>query len=111
MAAGTDGEEAYEEGNGNASELAVHAVCKGKGVKGGWSGGKGSSWSVQKYFNSGKSEKGASRAGQGQCSKTEARKGDKVKKTVAKVRPEFAGVVGKQDTLRQIASREVGTGV
>ena len=52
MAAGTDGEEAFEEGR--ASELAVQAVCKGTGANGGWSGGKGPSWSVQQYFNSGK---------------------------------------------------------
>ena len=44
MVAGTDGEEAFEEGCGRAPELAVHAVYKGTGAKSG---------SVQKYFNSG----------------------------------------------------------
>ena len=39
----------------------------------------------------------------------EARKEDKGKRMVAKVKPEFAGAVGKQDTLRQLASRGVGT--
>ena len=41
MAAGTDGEEAFEEGK--TSEIAVQAVYKGTGAKGGWSGGKGPS--------------------------------------------------------------------
>ena len=54
MAAGTDGEEAFEEGYGKASELAVQAAHKGTGAKGGWSGGEAPSWSVQKHFNSGK---------------------------------------------------------
>ena len=62
--AGTDGEEAFEEGYGKTSELAVQAVYKGTGAKVGWNGGKGPSWSVQKYFNSGKGAKGASRAGE-----------------------------------------------
>ena len=44
-------------------------------------------------------------------SRQEARKEDKAKRKVAKVTPEFAGAVGKQDTLRQIAPRGVGTGV
>ena len=57
MAAGADGEEAFEEGYGKTSGLAVQAVYKGTGGKGGWNGGKGPSWSVQKYFNSGKGEK------------------------------------------------------
>ena len=38
-------------------------------------GGTGPSWSVQKYFNSGKGEKGANRAGKGQWSKTGGKKG------------------------------------
>ena len=41
----------------------------------------------------------------------EARKEEKGKRKVAKVTPEFAGAVGKQDTSRQIATRGVGTGV
>ena len=41
MAAGTDREEAFEEGYGKPSELAVQAVCKGTETKGGWNGGKG----------------------------------------------------------------------
>ena len=66
-----------QEGCGETSELAVQAVCKGTGGKGGWNGGKGPSWSVQKYFNSGKGEKGANRAGKGQWSKTGGKKGGK----------------------------------
>ena len=77
MAAGTDGEETFEEGYGKTSELAVQAVYKGTGAKGGWNGGKGPSWSVQKHFNSGKGEKGANRAGKGQWSKTGGKKGGK----------------------------------
>ena len=38
----------------------------------------------------------------------EARKGDKGKRKVATVRPEFAGAVGNPDTSRRIASRVVG---
>ena len=68
--AGTDGEEALEEGYGKTSEFSVQAVYKGTGAKGGWNGGKGPSWSVQKYFNSGKGEKGAHRAGKKHWSKT-----------------------------------------
>ena len=41
----------------------------------------------------------------------EARKEEKGKRKVAKVTSEFAGAVGEQDTLRQIAPRGVGTGV
>ena len=75
MAAGTDGEEAFEEGHGKAPELAVQAVYKGTGGRGGWNGGKDPNWSVQKYFNSGKGEKkGANRAGTGQWSKTGGKK-------------------------------------
>ena len=48
MAAGTDGEATFEEGYGKASELAVQAMYNGTGAKGGWNGGKGPSWSVQK---------------------------------------------------------------
>ena len=66
MAAGTDSEETFEDGHGTASELAVQAVYKGTGGRGGWSGGKGPSWSAQTYFNSGKGEKGANRAKKGQ---------------------------------------------
>ena len=54
MAAGIDGEEAFEEGYGQTSKLAVYS---GTGAKGGWNGGKGPSRSVQKHFNSGKGEK------------------------------------------------------
>ena len=41
----------------------------------------------------------------------EARKQEKGKRKVAKVTPEFAGIVGKLNTPWQIASREVGRGV
>ena len=54
--AGTDGEEAFEDLYGKAPEFAVQALYKGTG-KGRWNGGKAPSWSVQKYFNSGKGEK------------------------------------------------------
>ena len=39
MAAGTEGEETFEEGYRKTSERAVH---EGTGAKGGWNGGKGS---------------------------------------------------------------------
>ena len=77
MAAGTDGEEAFEERYGKASELAVQAVYKGTGAKGGWNGGTGRAWSVQKCFNSGKGGQGANRAGKGKWSKTRNKKGGK----------------------------------
>ena len=53
MAAGTDGKETFEERYGKTSELAVHAVYKGTGAKGGWNAGKGPGSIVQTYFNSG----------------------------------------------------------
>ena len=77
VAAGTDGEEAFEEGCGKTFELAVQAVYKGTGAKGGRNGGKGPSWSVQKYHNNGKGEKGANRAGKGQWPKTGGKEGGK----------------------------------
>ena len=41
MAAGTGGEETFEEGHGKkTSELTVQAVYTGTGAKGGWNGGK-----------------------------------------------------------------------
>ena len=43
MTAGTDGEEAFEEGYGKASEFAVQAAYNGSGGRGGWNGGKGPS--------------------------------------------------------------------
>ena len=70
----------------------------------------GPSWSVQKYFNSGRGAKGSYRAGKVQWSKTRGKE-EKVKRKAANVTSEFAGAVGKQDTLRKIASRGVGTGV
>ena len=88
MAAGTDGEETFEEGYGKASELAVQAVSEGTGGKGGWNGGKSPSWSVQKYFSSGKVEKGANRAKKG-------------RRKVAKATPQFAGAVGNLSTSRR----------
>ena len=39
------------------------------------------------------------------------KKDEKDKRKATTVTPEFAGVVGKQDTLRQVAPRGVGTGV
>ena len=42
MAVGTEGEEAFEEWYGKTSELAVQAVYKRTGAKGGWNGGTGS---------------------------------------------------------------------
>ena len=107
MPARTDGEEGY----GKASELAMQAVYKGTGANGGGTGGKDPSWSVQKYFNSGKGEKGADRAGTDSGTRQEARKEEKGKRKVAKVTSEFAGAVGKQDTMRQFAPRGVGTRV
>ena len=101
MTAGTDGEEACEGWYRKASQLAVQAAYRGTGAKGGWNGGKGPSWSEQKYSNSGKGEKGANRAGKVTVvPRPEARKEEKGKRKVAKVRPEFAGAVGKQHTLR-----------
>ena len=55
-------EQAFEEGYGNASELAVQVVYKGR---------------VQKHLNSGKGEKGAIRVGKGQWSLTGGKKGGK----------------------------------
>ena len=75
MVAGTDGEEAFDEGYGKRSELAVRAVYKGTGRKGRSNGGQGPSRSVQKNFNSGKGERGANRAGKEQRSKTGGKKG------------------------------------
>ena len=109
--AGTDGEEAFEEEYGKTSEFAVQAVYKGTGAKGGWNGGKGPSWSVQKYFNSGKGEKGAHRAGKNIGPRPKAKQKEKGKRKMAKVTPEFAEAVGGQDTLRQIAPRVGGTAV
>ena len=59
----------------------MQVVCKGTGAKGGWGGGNGPSWSVQKYFSSGKSEKGAKRTRKGQWSKTGGKKGGKGQET------------------------------
>ena len=41
----------------------------------------------------------------------EARMEEEGTRKLAEVTPEFAGAVGKQDTLRQSAPRAVGTGV
>ena len=92
--------------------LQCKAVYKGTGGKGGWNGGQGPSWSVQKYFNSGMGEKKERIVLERDSGPTlEARKVEKVKRKVAKVRPEFAGAVGKQAALLQITPRRVGTGV
>ena len=72
---------------------------------------KGSQLERQKHFNVEKGEKGAKRAGKGQWSKTGGRKGETGQEKGAKVTPEFAGAVGKQDTLRWTAPRRVGTRV
>ena len=69
MSAGIDGEEAFEEGYGKTSELAVQAVYQGteEGVP------------VQKILQQRhRIKKGASRAGKGQWSKTGRKKGGKV---------------------------------
>ena len=87
VAAGTDGEETFEEGCGKTCELAVQAVYKGTGAKGGWNGGKGSRIVLER--DSGP--------------ELEARTEGKGKR--AKVRPESAGAVRKQHTLWQIASK------
>ena len=58
------------EGYRNHLSLLVQTVYKGPGGKGGWNGVKGACWSVQKYFNSGKDDKGANHSGKGQWSKT-----------------------------------------
>ena len=55
----------------------MQAVYKETGAEGGWNGGKGPDWSVQKHFNSGKGDKGVNRAGKGQWSKTGGKKGGK----------------------------------
>ena len=54
-AAGADGEETFEERYGKTPELAVQALYKGTGSKGGWNGGEGPKRD--------KGEKGANRAG------------------------------------------------
>ena len=81
-AAGADGEESFEEEYEKTSELAVQAVYRG-------SGGKGPSWSVQKYFNSGKGEKKSESCWKGTVVR-ERRQGGREKGT-----SEFVGVVGK----------------
>ena len=99
----TDGEEAFEERYGQASELAVQAVYKGTGAKGGWNGGKGPCWSVQKYFNSGKDEKKKRIAlKRGSGPEPEARQEEKGKRKAAKVTPEFAGAEGKVIVSREL---------
>ena len=50
----------------------------------------GPSWSVQKYFNSGRGAKGSYRAGKVQWSKTRGKE-EKVKRKAANVTSEFAG--------------------
>ena len=57
------------------SPVKTKHCTRGTGAKGGWNGGKGPSWSEEKYFNSGKGEKGANRAGTGQWSRTCGKKG------------------------------------
>ena len=62
--------------------------------------------SVQTYFNSGKAEKKERIVLERDSGpRLEARKEEKGKKKVAKVTPEFVGLVGKLDTSRQTASR------
>ena len=48
MAAGQMARKHSNIGYGTASDLAVQAVYKETGAKGGWSGGKGPSWGVPK---------------------------------------------------------------
>ena len=72
----------------------------------------GPRWSVQKYFNSGKGEKGANRAGNWQWSTTGGKKGGKGRRKVAKVTSEFGWSCGKNRThCGKIAPRGVGTRV
>ena len=99
MAAVNDGEDAFGEGNGKTSELAVQAVYKGTAAQGGWNGGKGpvgTSTAARRKRERIALERDS-------CSKQVARKEEKGKRKVAKVTPEFGGALGKQDTLRQIA--------
>ena len=60
VAAGTD---RSKKGTEKHLNLQCRQCFKGTGAKGGWNGGEVSSWSEQKYFNSGKGERGASRVG------------------------------------------------
>ena len=74
MAAGTD-----EEGYGKTSELAVQAVCKGIGAKGGWNEVKERvpTGVYRNTSTAAKGEKGANRGGKEQWSQTGGKKGGK----------------------------------
>ena len=106
MAPGTDGEEAFDEGYGKTSELAVQAVDKGTGGKGWMERRKGSQLEcteILQQWQKGKEERIVLERDSGP--RPEVRKEEQGKRKVAKATPEFAGAEGKQDTLRQIASK------
>ena len=110
MAAGADGEETFDEGYGKASELAVQAT-KEQEAKVDGTEHRVPDGAYRSTSTAAKVTKERIVLERDCGPRPEARKEEKGKRKVAKVTPEFAGAVGKQDTLRQIAPRGVGPGV
>ena len=110
MAAGTDCEEAYEEGYGKLSELAVQDSVQGNGSQRWMEWRKGSQLkrteALQQWKGS-KKERIVLERDSGP--RLESRKEEKGKRKVAKVTSEFAGAGRKQDALRLIAPRGIRT--
>ena len=110
MAAGTDGEEAFEEGTEKHPNLQCKQCkqCtreqepkvegKEEGVPAGVCRNTSTAARVKKERIVLERDSGP---------RPEARKEKKGRRKVAKVTPEFSGPVGTQDTLRQIAHREL----
>ena len=96
IAAGTDGEEAFEDGYGKASELAVQAVHKGT---------RGQAYRSTSTAERVKKERIVLERDSGP--RLEARKEEKDKRKVAKVTLEFAGAVGKLDHCNKLHQGEL----
>ena len=108
MAAGTDGEEAFEEGHGKATELAVQASVQGHRRQRWMEWWKGPNGAYRNTSTAARVKKRSESCWKSNSRpRPEARKEEKGNRNVAKVTPEFAGAVGKPDTLRQIAPREL----
>ena len=106
------GEEAFEEGYGKTIELAVQAVFREQEPK--VDGME--EWVPTVVYRDTSTAVRVKKERivleeRSSGPRPEARKEEKEKRKVAKVTPEFAGAVGKQDTLRQFAPRGVGTRV
>ena len=86
----------------------MQAVYKGMGAKGVWKGGKRPSWSVHKYFNSGKG-KGRLVLERDSGPRSEARMEEEGKRKVEQVTPEFAGAVGNRTHCGKLHQGGVGT--